>query len=353
MPKSPYTKLFQAVPAYFGGKRKLVPWIFKTLAAHIPRAEWSKLTLVDAFTGGGSVSLFAKAQGFQQIVSNDLSSRSQIIIQGLLVNQQTRLSKADALFLTQPMPPSKSSGWIEQQYGGSVFSSRHAQALDCYAYWLAQIQCPTKHALAQTLLWHLVQGFVCMGTSIGTSNRPYSEVLDGVRDWQTLNPKRFVDDSFPKLLKPVWQELDKKQSTINGGIFTGSPVKAYQVDAIELVRHCPGDILYLDPPYPKTLAYEKANRVLDTVLLGETFEEKPVSGFSQGVEALDNLLDQSKSIPTWVLSYGNAVLSLEELIAKVKQHVPQRTVLGFAQAYTHMPQVSKNTLNQELLVIAY
>ena len=351
MRKNPYHHLFQALPAYFGGKRKLTPWIFKLLAERIPRSHWSKLTFLDAFAGGCSVSLFAKAQGFEQILANDLSSRSQIILNALLVNQSVHLSASDMLYLTHASVLPQEARRIEQEFGGSVFSKRHAHAMDGYVYWLTQIQDPTKQALGKLLLWHLLSGFVCMGTSIGTSNRPYAEVLDGTRDWQTLNPKRFVDDSFPKLLKPVWEKLESKRQAINAGVFRGSPVQAFQQNALEFVRQAQGDILYLDPPYPQTLSYEKSHTVLDAVLLGQQVKQ-PVSPFSQGIEALEQLLDQAHHLPTWILSYGNAVVSLDELVALVKRQAKGRQVEGFARSYTHMPQVSKNTQNQELLIIA-
>ena len=49
--------IFDALPSYFGGKRRLLGPIFK----HLPPPE-SAPVLADAFLGGGSVALFAKAR---------------------------------------------------------------------------------------------------------------------------------------------------------------------------------------------------------------------------------------------------------------------------------------------------
>ena len=53
--------LFNGLPPYPGGKRRLTPWIFAKLSQHVTSEEWSQLTFLDAFLGGGVVSLYARA----------------------------------------------------------------------------------------------------------------------------------------------------------------------------------------------------------------------------------------------------------------------------------------------------
>ncbi|MBU1701030.1 MAG: DNA adenine methylase, partial [Candidatus Eisenbacteria bacterium] len=62
--------LWSALPPYLGGKRRLCPLIFREVDRILPRRCWSGLTFLDGFMGGGSVSLYAKAQGFR-VVSVD------------------------------------------------------------------------------------------------------------------------------------------------------------------------------------------------------------------------------------------------------------------------------------------
>lgn len=339
---------FKALPPYLGGKRKLLPWIFGHLKRVVPDSQWPDLTFADAFVGGGSISLFAKLNGFRQVLANDWSSRSQLVIQGLLQNQSVTLSREDVLRLIQIQLDTP--GLIEQILCPSVFSSRHAKALDQLRVGIEQFSCPVKQALGRLLLWHLVTDYVAFGTSIGTSNRPFAEVLDGVRDWQSLNPKRFMDGSFEKLLQPTWKNLESLRKRINQGACGGSPVQGFQMDATEFIDSIQANILYLDPPYAGTTGYESSNRVLDTVLFGEP--ESVGSSFSTGVGALNGLLESARHIPIWVLSYGNQCLPLEELVALVQRQVPNRDVQGFSRHYKHLAHVSKNKLNQELLVIA-
>lgn len=94
---------FQALPAYFGGKRKLCPRIFKEIARVYPPATWSRLRFVDPFLGGGSVSLYAKAHGFG-VTCGDLAERSVVIGRALIENDSTRLTEPDLLRLLSDRP---------------------------------------------------------------------------------------------------------------------------------------------------------------------------------------------------------------------------------------------------------
>ena len=349
----PFDMAFKALPPYFGGKRTLVSWIFQNLKKIRPEETWSNTTFLDAFAGGGSVSLFAKALGFQSVIANDWSDRTQLILEGLLSNQTQKLTRHDQLFLTQPLPDGQ-AGYAETHFSPSVLSSRHANALDRVRYWANQYHDPIKRKLGLLVLWHLLQDYVVMPTSINTSNRPYAEVLDGLRDWQTINPKRFRDKSFPRLCQPRWQKLEGLCQRINGGIFGGTPVQACQLDAQAFITKTTGDVLYLDPPYAGSLSYESSLKTLDTLLFAKPFDTSvQVSPFSKEVGALTPLLESAQHIPIWILSYSNHLLELEALKQLVQNAEPKRTVLGYERSYQHLAHVSKANHRNELLVIAH
>ena len=82
-------KRFSSLPAYFGGKRRLIGKIFK----HMPTPGKAPV-LVDAFLGGGSISLFAKARGYK-LICNDISLRSHIVGRALIENNRVTLSQQD------------------------------------------------------------------------------------------------------------------------------------------------------------------------------------------------------------------------------------------------------------------
>ena len=350
---APLYKQIQALPTYIGGKRQLLSWIQTILAQAVPVETWKELVLVDLFMGGGSVSYWAKAQGFKTVMANDISLRSQILGTAFLQNQRTHLSQEDALQLAQPLPDDVPA-FVETHFAPNVFSTRHAKALDQGLYWAKQHPDPTKRALLITVMWHLATEFVSFATSLGTSNRPFAEMLDGLRDWSELNPKRFTDGSLKRLCEPTWSRLEAKRMLVNRGVLGGSPVTLYQDDALTLLPQLTGDILYLDPPYAGTVSYERSNEVLDALLTGQIEPEQvAVSAFSKSTDALEALLAKADHIPIWLLSYGNQELSREDLEELVRVYAGNRMVLSFAKRYRHFSHVSKQENNQEVMILAY
>ena len=339
---------FDALPPYPGGKRKLNPWIFNKLNTIIPQNEWTNLTFVDAFSGGGAVSLHAKLMGFGHLISNDLSDRSHLVLQGLIANSHSKLSLSTVF----PLMGQREPGFVCEHFAGSVFSQRHALALDSALQFIQTIQDPTQKALLRLLLWKRVVKFVAFGTSIGTSNRPFAEALDGKRSFSTLNPKRLRDGSLAHLLEPSWKGLERDMAVLNQSIFPATgKIQIYQTDVFELLPKIQGDILYVDPPYANTLGYSKANEVLDAVLFEHIPERRSESVFTKRVEAISEMLDLARKIPIWLLSYNDKVVDLEALAALIKAVDPSRSVQTFGQTYAHLPHVAKRQ-NQELLIIA-
>ncbi len=342
---------FQALPSIPGGKRSLAPSIFTKLTKVISQADYQHLRFIDAFVGGGSISVMAKAYGVKALYCNDWSIRTQAVIEGIIANNQIRFTEDDVYSFMQetPLPV----GFVEREFP-EFFAKRHAQALDRILFALQQIHCPIKQAMGRVLLTHLVMDFSCFGTSVGGSNRPFVEVLNGKSSWETLNPKRLQDGSFAKLLIPKGQVIQKRIKLMNKGVIA-SPTQVYrsQMDVFDFIPTVEGDVLYLDPPYPGTLSYEKLNLILDQVLLGKTLpQQNPVSPFTDQAEALLDLLLKAKHIPIWLISLNNKVLSLDKLKNMVLSADPSRTVQGWARAYKHMAHVSKTLNNQELLVMA-
>ena len=80
-------KRFQACMNYQGGKRRIVSRLLK----HVPGPDKAPV-FADAFLGGGSVSLFAKAKGYR-VVCNDTAFRSVIVGRALIENNRVTLGK--------------------------------------------------------------------------------------------------------------------------------------------------------------------------------------------------------------------------------------------------------------------
>jgi adenine-specific DNA methylase len=129
------SRLFTALPPYFGGKRRLLKHIIPLLASELPQRHWSKSSFLDAFAGGGSVSLAAALGGFDKIISNDWSIRGHLIAQGLFASS-TQSDYQAFLQLNQPID-APDSHWIVKDYSNQVFTPMQAH---CLAQWRDNIE---------------------------------------------------------------------------------------------------------------------------------------------------------------------------------------------------------------------
>jgi len=335
---------FEALPPYFGGKRRLCPRIFREIARVHPRETWSSLRLVDPFLGGGSVSLYAKAQGFG-VLCGDLAERSVIIGKALVENDSARLNEQDVLRLFVPVEGNRYL--IEQNYVPDCFALASAQFLDNAFAVVEQVDDETKRSLLRLLLVKYIYWLRPHSkfSSPGAFNRPFAE-----ERWDDIKAtyKHAIAANATHPL-PAVRALAKD---INRAIARGSqPCRAMKGDALETIRA--GDaaeVLYLDPPYSGTLSYEEEYRVLDEIL-GERHEP---SAFSErdGLSHFASLLEQCASSPLWVISYGNAVADLDAVRASVERFRPTRAV---EIAYSHMNAVAtqaKREANREFIILA-
>ncbi len=331
---------FNALPAYFGGKRRLTRPIFALLDRRIERAGWSMLTFVDPFLGGGSVSLEAKRLGFQ-VQCNDLALRSAVVGRALIENSSVRINDADlAVLLCQPAEAYPHIA--ETRYSPSVLPRTHAMLLDRALHNLCYFGEPTRSLMILLIIkWTLrVQP---MSMLRGTDARAAYE-----GDLDRVSPRRLGHYlAADKLLTAAaWRRL---AADVNAGIFPGTGTVS-QCDAIEFLRSIEGDIVYLDPPYPGTASYEKEYAVLDDLLEGTTRE---VSAYSRSPAALPALFEACAHIPTWIVSLNNAVLTLDQLEALIRPHRPN--LQSIEVPYRHLASIAtegKNEKNREYLVTA-
>jgi site-specific DNA-adenine methylase len=167
-------------------------------------------------------------------------------------------------------------------------------------------------------------------------------------DLDRVSPRRLRHylESHELLSISAWLRL---ADDVNAGVFPGAG-EVYQEDAHTFLAHAAGDVVYLDPPYPGTTAYEHEYGVLDELLEGE---RRPVSAFSRSPDVLPSLLDACEHIAVWLISMNNAVLSRGELEALVRPH--RRYVRSVAVPYRHLGSIAskeKNHDNQEFIVLA-
>ena len=148
------------------------------------------------------------------------------------------------------------------------------------------------------------------------------------------------------------ERLWKLAERINGGVFQGE-AKVMKTDIIETLPTIKADIAYFDPPYPGVASYEREYKIIDEILEGSSL---PVSPFSAkgGASMLDLLFDRAGHIPVWILSLGNAEVTIEELERQMRSH--GREVRATAVKYMHKASVAseeKRQQNREFILVGW
>lgn len=333
--------IFKALPPFIGGKRKLVPFIFGALGAAIPPSAWQGLRFLDPFVGGGAISLAAKWLGFE-VICGDVALRSVTVGKALIENSTARLSPVEVLALMREEHPEYER--VAERHSPQVFPLEHARFLDRALAVAHGLPSPRRELAALVLVkWALrVQP---MSQLRGTDARAAA-----CGDLDRVSPRRLGHYiRSRRLLAPA--ALFKLADEVNGGVFQGCG-RAYQMDALEFLRRFDGDVLYLDPPYPGTAAYEKEYRVLDELLEAQTHL---LSRFSRpsAAPALDDLLDAATTVPLWLISMGGSPEDRRDLERMTSSH--DRRIKAWSVPYQHLGSIAsseKNAMNVEHLVLA-
>ena len=197
---------FRALPPYLGGKRRLVRPLFGLLAEALPKDGWRGLAFIDPFLGGGSVSLFAKGQGFR-VVCNDLAQRSAVVGRALIANSSTLLALPDiATLLCQPRPGYPTLA--QERYSPGVFPKGHAKLLDRVLHNVRALDEP-KRSLAQLLAVKWALRIQPMSMLRGTDARA---AADG--DYDRVSSRRLGHymNGNRLLTGQAWQELSQDVS---------------------------------------------------------------------------------------------------------------------------------------------
>ena len=330
-----------ALPPYLGGKRKLCPLIFREIDRVLPRERWAGRKFLDAFLGGGSVSLYAKSQGFH-VTACDIALRSIVVGDALIANSRTRLSREDivaALALPDGELTLRAMPLVP-----AVFTKNVGRVLDRLLTAADRSLDRAKAALLRLL-----------AIRVAMLAHPMSQVRAGTAhrattgEWESITPSclsHYVDALRLDTPQKLWALAQKT----NAGVFPGHG-EVHQGSVLEALPSVRADIAYFDPPYSGVMSYEKEYRIIDRLLEGTTRETSPFTA-RDGAAMIDTLLERAGHIPIWVLSFGNATVSLEDLEMKMTR-LGRRTK-AIAIRYQHLPAVAtteKKQVNREYLLI--
>ncbi|MFC1573210.1 DNA adenine methylase [Candidatus Eisenbacteria bacterium] len=335
--------LWDALPAYLGGKRRLCPTIFREIDAVIPRRHWSGLTFLDGFSGGGAVSLFARAQGFS-VVSADIAERAVVVGRALIENSRVTLTHEDILRIAAPNadPP----GTVERTFAPGAFTRAQARLLDRTLAMAAETRDVHKSALLRLLVIRLALAAHPM-SQVRSGNM--GRLAEGQIDSITQSClKNYVTGLRLTRVDRLWDFAQR----INGGVFEGT-ARVLKASVLDVLPHTAADVAYFDPPYPATTSYEREYEIIDQILEGKRL---PVSPFSRrdGAALLDKVFAQARHVPVWVLSLGNATVSKEELESKMRSF--GREVKSTEVRYAHKVSVAskeKTKANREFVITGW
>ena len=336
--------IWGALPPFNGGKRRLAGLIFGAIDRVVPRATWPSLMFVDGFLGGGSISLFAKAQGFGRVVGIDIARRSVVVGEALIANSRVRLTQDDVTHVLAPREGGP--GLVERDLVPDAFTGPQARAIDNALALASEAGDAAKAALLRLL-----------AIRIALAAHPFSYARRGTIGKMTTGEYESITPSaLPQYVRGLrlatFPQLWDLAERINHGVFEGHG-EVRQGDTLEMLPSIEADILYADPPYAATRSYEAAYKVLDKILGEET---RPTSPFTAqgGAGMIDTLLERAKHIPLVVVSFGHETVSLQELDQKMVRQ--GRATRAIEIPYARLAALSKGEKSgqdRELLVLGW
>jgi len=305
------------------------------VAEQVPRGEWSGLTWLDPFSGGGAVSLYAKAQGFN-VVASDLATRAVIVSRALVQNSSVRLTESDVVGLFTEdgdSMPARAARHVPD-----VFSAEQAAWIDRALAAAARRTEPVR-SLLELVVLKVTLGLHPMSVPTATDARA---AVEG--EFDRISPRR-LGHYLRASDRLTPERVLRVASDVNGGVFGGIG-RSLRGDAHQVIAEQPADVLYLDPPYAATSGYRSEYGVIDELLDdGEPPGEDPPT--------LDELIDAGRDIPLLVLSYGGPTQTLDQLEAVVSRH--RLVSRALAVPYPHLRSIAssrKNRENREYIIIA-
>ena len=257
---------------YIGNKAKLVDWIIENLP--LKRGK-----VLDIFSGGSSVSYALKENNYE-VISNDVLYSNYVISKAIIENSTLKLNNE---IIEKDIP----TNLIEKKYKKIEFLSNKLY-FDEEVKDLAKLIC-----ISETLDGYEKYMFLALLRRAMIRKLPYSRMNV---PWNQIVKLRDEDYSYMKYKrKRAYHNLSFKQHMLdnlnnyNESVFdNGKNNLSYNLDSFEMLKKVknPVDIIYMDPPYPKTMnKYGEFYGLFDTVF----DEEKEYIDFSANDKFMQNM----------------------------------------------------------------
>lgn len=292
---------------YFGGKRNIVRFIAKFVRGK---------TFGDAFLGGGAVSVYMKALGYQ-VSACDRGFVNEVTGRALLENSTTVVSKED---LNRLFAPIANSGFVFKEYYPDYFSERHAHFLDNA---IARAHTVKDEALRNLLLLMLAKFILDIRSFKMFTNIKYMQAYNFKDEEEILHRSGQYYKNFEKTCHEF---ISEKRLDVNKSVFTNGLINKFSnMDVFDWAKTASFDTIYIDPPYYGSDDYEGYYYLLNLILSNNSWRKLEPSVFNQKdkyVDALDELIRLCYNCGRLIFSYGGyrGMEEVDGIVASIKKH---------------------------------
>lgn len=288
---------------YIGNKEKIASWI----CDFFPKDAKSVL---DAFSGGASISYEAKRRGLK-VLSNDILEVNYLIAKGLIENKNITLNENDLEIIFNGNPI---KGFMFKNYSNVYFYEQECEELDLYRKNVKKLNCEHKEALALSLLRRSM-----------IRKMPYSRFNINWKKIQQLRDEEYSYMKYKRRRAYHNQSFEfhfkDNLNDYNNAIFdNNTDNKAYNQDIFTLLEKVEADIIYIDPPYTGTMN----NYFGFYGLIDQYIASKKIKPFqnnfiekSEVIDLFDNLFSKLTRFKYWFISYNSSSYPSKETMLKM------------------------------------
>lgn len=323
---------------FIGNKEKIAEWV----CDHIPN---DAKTLFDAFSGGASVSYYAKMKGMK-VFGNDILKVNYLISKALIENKKEKLDEKDIEIIFKGKP---FKGFMYKNYAEKLFFPKECMELDLYRRNIEKLNSEYKKALALILIRRAM-----------VRKMPYSRFN---LNWDKIKQLRDEEYSYSKYKRRrAYHNLSFKEHFLknldeyNNAIFDNKQNnKSFNDDVFNLLGKIKSDVVYLDPPYTGTMNnYFGFYGVIDEYITSK--KQKPFKNNfikkDKSLELFDELFSKLTSYKYWILSYNNnSYPSKKELLDLIKKYRKNIKVIEKKHNYKITGKKHKNSNKEYLFII--
>lgn len=323
---------------FIGNKEKLVDWICNNLPSNAK-------SILDAFSGGGSVSYYAKKAGLK-VVSNDILNVNFQLAKALIENSGEKLNEKDVALIFSGKP---FRGFMYKNYSNIFFFPKECMELDLYRKNIEKLSSKYKKAIAISLLRRsMIRKMPYSRFNINWDK--IKQLRDEVYSYKNYKRKRaYHNQSFK------YHFLENLEEYNNAVFDNGKKNIVYNNDIFSLLKKVKTDIIYLDPPYTGTMNnYFSFYGVID-----EYIESKKLKPFKnnfidkeKSLLLFDKLFSSLSNFKYWILSYNNnSYPSKKELVEIISKYSKNIKIIERKHNYKITGSSKKNNNTEYLFII--